>query len=64
VRLALHDAAGRLVRELAAGARAAGEHAERWDLRDGNGNAVGTGLYFAHLEVEGRRLVQRVTVLR
>jgi hypothetical protein len=64
VRLAVHDAAGRLVRELSHGAHEAGEHVERWDLRDAGGRPVGAGLYFARLEVEGRALVRRVAVMR
>jgi hypothetical protein len=64
VRLAIYDAAGRLVRELASGARDAGEYAETWDLRDAGGRAVRAGLYFARLETAGRTLVRRVAVTR
>lgn len=62
VRLAVYDAAGRLVRELARGERGAGEHAERWDLRDAGGRVVTAGLYFGRLEVGGRTLVRRLAV--
>ena len=65
VRLAVYDAAGRLVREVASGIRAAGAHAEAWDLRDGGGRAVGPGLYFARLEVAGHAaLTRRIAVAR
>ncbi len=64
VELAVFDPAGRRVRTLVAGVRAAGEHAPRWDLSDDAGRAVGAGLYFARLEVEGRRLVRRLAVTR
>ena len=64
VRLAIYDAAGRLVRELANGGREAGDHAEAWDLRGAGGEAVGAGLYFARLEAEGLALVRRVAVTR
>ncbi len=64
VRLALYDVSGRRVRVLAAGVQPAGEHASVWDLRDGNGQPVGAGLYFARLEAEGRTLVQRVMALQ
>lgn len=64
VRLALYDASGRRVRTLVDATRAAGEHAAAWDLRDDTGHAVGAGLYFARLEAEGRRLVEKVLTLR
>jgi len=64
VRLAIYDPAGRLVRELVRGAQAAGEHAERWDLREANGRAANAGLYFARLECDGRTMVRRVAVTR
>lgn len=62
--LGVFDASGRLVRGLAAGERTAGEHAIAWDLRDGAGQAVGAGLYFARLECAGRTLVRRIAVTR
>jgi len=64
VRLTVYDAAGRMVRELANGPRLAGAYREPWDLRDANGRAVGTGLYFARLEATGRTLVRRIAVTR
>ncbi len=64
VRLAVYDAAGRLVRTLASGEQVAGEHAVAWDLRDDTGHAVGAGLYFARMDAEGRSFVRRVAVTR
>ncbi len=64
VRLAVYDAAGRLVRELATGVRAAGDHSESWDLREANGRTARAGLYFARIESEGRTIVRRVAVAR
>lgn len=63
-RLAVFDAAGRLVRELASGPHEPGERAATWDLLDGDGNAVGAGLYFARLEAGGMTKVRRVAVAR
>jgi hypothetical protein len=60
--LGIYDAAGRLVRTLAGGAQAAGEHAVTWNLQDAGGRNVGAGLYFARLEAGGRTLVQRIAV--
>lgn len=63
VRLGIYDVGGRRVRELASGRQTAGEHVLDWDLRDELGRAVGAGLYFARLELEGRVLTQRLARL-
>lgn len=64
VRLAIFDPSGRRVRDLASGERSAGEHAVRWDLRDGDGRAVDAGLYFARLEAGGVVETRRLVTLR
>jgi hypothetical protein len=64
VTLAIYDQQGRHVRTLAGGEHSAGEHTARWDGRDGCGRPVASGLYFARLEVEGRRLTQRFVTVR
>jgi hypothetical protein len=64
VKLAIYDAAGRRVRDLVSGTRPAGVQAVTWDLLDTHGDAVGPGLFFAQLEVEGRRLTRKITALR
>ncbi|MBI5709898.1 MAG: hypothetical protein HZC42_06275 [Candidatus Eisenbacteria bacterium] len=64
VRLAVFDASGRLVRELADGAFPAGRHAAAWDARDGAGRAVASGIYFLQLEAEGRTLRSRMAAIR
>jgi flagellar hook assembly protein FlgD len=64
VSLAIYDASGRRVRELASGARPAGQHSLAWDLHDETGHAVGAGLYFARLETGGRVVTQRFSALR
>jgi hypothetical protein len=62
--LTIFDASGRRVRTLEAGTRAPGEYRARWDLSDEVGRPVRAGLYFARLEVEGRRIVRRLAVAR
>ena len=65
VRFAVHDVAGRRVRDLLLGRMPAGSHQAEWDGRDGEGRSVGAGLYLVSMEVDGRRLgVRRLTVLR
>lgn len=64
VRLNVYDAAGRPVRELAHGPLSEGDHEIPWDLRDGRGQAVGAGLYFARLEADGRVVTRRIVALK
>lgn len=64
VTLAIYDQQGRRVRTLAGGEHSAGEHTARWDARDDHGRPVASGLYFARLVVEGRRLTQRFVTVR
>ena len=64
VRLAVYDAAGRLVRTLVDGEREPGRSSVTWDLRDEQSRAVANGLFFVWLDVDGQRHVQRVAVMR
>lgn len=62
VSLAVLDVAGRAVRRIFDGVLPAGEHTQRWDLRDASGSTVRAGLYFVRLEADGRGLSQRLVV--
>ncbi|NOT33076.1 MAG: hypothetical protein HOP12_02785 [Candidatus Eisenbacteria bacterium] len=62
--LELFDAAGRRVRVLGAGMRAAGEHLLRWDGRDDAGRAVRDGLYFYRLRSNGFERTLRLALIR
>jgi hypothetical protein len=53
VRVAIYDAAGRVVRVLASGGRPAGTTALEWNGADAGGQAAPSGLYFARLETAG-----------
>jgi aminopeptidase N len=53
VRLDIHDLAGRLVRNLVAESRGAGDHQVRWDGTDDRGRAVASGTYYARLQGAG-----------
>ena len=64
VSLALFDANGRRVRELAARDMPAGEHSVRWDGNDSNGQGVASGLYFMRLATGTEMRVQRFAVVR
>jgi flagellar hook assembly protein FlgD len=62
-RLELIDAAGRRVRTLATGPRAAGAHELVWDGRDAAGHTAAAGLYWARLTTSEATLTQRFVLL-
>lgn len=64
IRLTVYDVNGRSVRELVSGARPAGDQTIAWDLRDGGGQAVDPGLYFARLDTGGRAITVKFVTLR
>ena len=64
VLFAVYDAVGRRVRTFADGTQPLGEHWFTWDLRDDTGHALGAGLYFATLDVEGHRITRRIATLK
>lgn len=64
VDLRIYDLRGKLIRRLATGARAAGEHAVEWNAQDAAGQQVHSGVYLAVLEAEGRRLSQKLILLK
>lgn len=64
VTLAVFDVAGREVRRLEAGRRAAGTHSAAWDGRDDAGRRLANGLYLARLDVDGRSSVRNLVMLK
>ncbi|MRR09830.1 T9SS type A sorting domain-containing protein, partial [bacterium] len=64
VRLAVYDIAGRNVRSLLLGELPAGRHSVRWDGRNGDGAAVGSGVYFVALDAGGAAQRLRLVVVR
>ncbi len=63
-RLAVYDAAGRLVRVLVDGDLPAGRHEARWDGRGQRGERVATGVYLCRLEAGAYRATRRITLLQ
>ncbi|TMQ72497.1 MAG: T9SS type A sorting domain-containing protein, partial [Candidatus Eisenbacteria bacterium] len=61
--LDLYDMAGRRVRRLAQGSGTPGRYGAQWDLRDGRGDFVRSGLYLLVLEAAGERRSRRLVVL-
>lgn len=64
VELAVFDLRGRRVRNLHSGPAPAGRSEYVWDLRDGQGRRVSSGVYFVRLHSGDEQQTQRVTVLR
>jgi hypothetical protein len=64
VRLTIHDVAGRRVRTLFEGERAAGRHEAIWDGRSDGGAPVPTGVYFCRCEAGEYRRTVKLTLLR
>jgi PKD repeat protein len=64
VRLTIHDVGGRRIAILRDGVHPSGEHHARWKALDQSGRPVAAGVYFVVLDVDGRRSVDKVTLLR
>lgn len=64
VRIEVRDAAGRLVRRIATGARGPGRHDFTWDGADVRGAAAPAGLYFIDARWGDARATRRVVRLR
>lgn len=65
VTLRIHDAAGRRLRTLVAGAvMAAGEHTIGWDGRDDRGRPLASGVYLCRLEAGGEVSQRRLVLAR
>ena len=64
VALRVYDAAGRLVRTLVDGEKGEGYHEETWDGTDDAGVRLGSGVYFAKLEVNGAVRTQKLVLLK
>jgi len=65
VHLDIHDARGRLVRRLVAGdLHDAGLRTVQWDGTDDRGQALPSGIYLAHVTVNGESATGKVTLVR
>jgi hypothetical protein len=62
--LAIFDAAGRRMLDLARGWRAAGSYHVPWDGRDQAGNSLPSGVYFARLQAPPRTITVRFVRMR
>jgi flagellar hook assembly protein FlgD len=60
----VHDVAGRLVRVLFDGVRAAGAYEVPWDGRDEAGEKVGSGVYFVRVSSAHWTAESKVALIR
>ncbi|MBZ0268362.1 T9SS type A sorting domain-containing protein, partial [bacterium] len=64
VSLTVHDIAGRLVRTLVRGERAAGTYSAEWEGSDARGLPAAAGTYFLRLRSAGGAAARRVVLLQ
>ncbi len=64
VRVCVYDVAGRPIRTVFDGALAVGAHTVRWDGMCADGSRARPGAYFYELTTAGRRMTQRLLLLR
>ncbi len=64
VRVAIHDARGRLVRDLDLGARPAGTGSAMWNGTDDTGRACASGTYVLRLQAGAETVSRTVTLVR
>lgn len=62
ISLRIHDAAGRMVKELVSGPMEAGKHTVEWRRDDAQGRPVAAGTYFYVLDADGQELTRKVVV--
>ncbi len=64
VAVRIYDASGRLIRTLASGPLAAGEHALTWDGRGADGRPAARGIYLCRIQAPGGSATQKLVLDR
>jgi len=64
VRLNLYNTRGNRIRELADEEKEAGTHKYYWDGKSGNGDVVGSGLYFVHIQAGDYKKTKKIVVVK
>ena len=63
-KISIYDIAGRHVRTLVNGTLPVGRYVADWDARDGEGQRVGSGVYFYRMDASTFSQVRKVTILK
>jgi len=64
VRVNLYNTRGNKIRELADEEKEAGSHKYYWDGKSGNGDVVGSGLYFVHIQAGDYKKTKKIVVVK
>ncbi len=64
VSLKVFDVNGRVVKTLASGSHAAGEHEMIWNGQDESGSSLASGVYFYRLQADGKTMSKRMVLLK
>jgi len=64
VRLNLYNTRGNKIRELADEQKEAGTHKYYWDGKSGNGDVVGSGLYFVHIQAGDYKKTKKIVIIK
>ncbi|HVP58066.1 MAG TPA: FlgD immunoglobulin-like domain containing protein, partial [bacterium] len=64
VSLAVYDVRGRLVRELASGARSPGTYKVQWGGKNDDGEEAAAGIYFVRLDAAGSHISRKAVLVK
>jgi len=64
IKLGLYNTRGHRIRELADEEKEAGTHKYYWDGKSGNGDVVGSGLYFVHIHAGNYKKTKKIVVVK
>jgi len=64
VKLRLYNTRGNKIRELADEEKEAGSHKYYWDGKSDNGDVVGSGLYFVHIQAGDYKKTKKIVVVK
>jgi hypothetical protein len=64
VRIKIYNALGQEIRVLVEGVKEPGEHSAPWDMRNGLGERVSSGVYFCNMEAGDFKATRKILVLR
>ena len=64
VRIDLYDVKGKKIKELADEEREPGKHRYYWNGRNDNGDVVGSGIYFVHIQAGDYKKTKKIVVVK
>lgn len=64
IKIDLYDTKGNKIKELADEEKETDVYKYYWDGKDDNGNVVGSGLYFVHIEAGNYKKTKKIVVVK